>query len=216
MMSPSPPLPCRTAPKAFEKACGSVVKAVLQGSGGDRDSVHEYLNDVCSQSVLDTWHAGQCSSFAKAVDGIMTGSVYENGMNLRIGDFCVRHWSQFLETEKARRQQEEEASGAAEAKRVEAEKAKALAEEEKRKADEAAKAAKEAEDEKAQNAMQAAQRAEEHTAEHTDSVLAVADKEEQKAKVEADDAKTQVEVVTNQTVSLVNASVVDVNASVAK
>jgi len=208
---------CHAAPKAFEKACGSVVNAVLQGSGGERDSVHEYLKDVCGQNVLDSWHAGQCFSFAKGIDGIMTGSVYENRMSLRIGDFCTKHWSQFLETEKSRRQQEEEASGAAEAKRVEAEKAKAIAEEEKQKADDAAKAAKEAEDEKAQLAMQAAKEAEDNATEHQTSVVAAADQEEQKAKAESDDAKVKIEESgKNETVSLENATVVEVNSTVAK
>merc|ERR1719420_2206676 len=90
---------CHAAPKAFEKACGSVVHAVLQGSGGDRDSVHEYLSDICGQQALDLWHGGQCSSFAKAVDGVLSASSYENRVNLKVGDFCSKYWSEFLESE---------------------------------------------------------------------------------------------------------------------
>jgi len=215
---------CHAAPKAFEKSCKTVVQAMLQGSSGDRDSVHEYLNDVCSQSVMDGWHASQCHSFAKSIDAIMTGSAYENRVSLNTAGLCTRYWSQFLSSETLRRQQEEEASGIAEAKRAEAAKAKAAEEEAKSKAEEAAKA----EEAKAKAAQEAAEKEEASTkmaAEKNNaaedakvsSVLAAAEQEEAKAKDESEKAKLQTEKAkADQTEENTTAEVLAANSTLVK
>merc|ERR1719473_271866 len=43
---------CNDAPASFGKSCGTVVSAIVQGSGGDRDVAKEYMVDVCSQRII--------------------------------------------------------------------------------------------------------------------------------------------------------------------
>merc|ERR1719261_1343361 len=43
---------CADAPSSFDKSCNTVVNAIIQGSGGDRDVAKEYMSDVCSQKSV--------------------------------------------------------------------------------------------------------------------------------------------------------------------
>jgi len=122
---------CHAAPKAFEKSYGTVVNAMLQGSGGDKEAVNEYLNDVCGQSSMQGWRAEQCHSLGKALDSVMSGSDYENRVNLKIGNLCTSFWGKFLDGEKqrlAKDQTQHEQEAKAEESKVEVEKVSADAE----------------------------------------------------------------------------------------
>jgi len=143
---------CAAAPKAFEKSCDTVVNSVVQGSSGDRYAVREYLDTVCSQSMMQNWHQTQCRSLAAAVNGKMTGDSYENRVNLNVKGLCTGFWSHFLQMEQQRvvqeqeQSKEEDAKAAAAKAKADEEDAKATAEADaKAKADEEAKAKADAE-----------------------------------------------------------------------
>merc|ERR550514_1147020 len=185
--------------KAFEKSCGTVVTSVIQGSSGDPDAIHEYLDTVCGESVLKDWHQSQCRKLAATVNKKITGNAYFNRQNLNVPQLCTGFWSQFLEEEQQRAvaemaQQQEMDRRAAD------DKAKADAEAEaKAKAD--AEAAAEA-DAKAKAEAEAKAKAD---AEAEAEAKAKADAEEakkaeEKARVEAEAVKAQnvtVAAVTN-------------------
>lgn len=92
---------CADAPSSFGKSCNTVVNAIVQGSGGDRDVTKEYMADVCSQHSISGWHQQQCHALALAVRGAMTADTYENRMSFNSGKLCTSFWSHFLKEEQA-------------------------------------------------------------------------------------------------------------------
>lgn len=134
---------CLIVPKDFERSCSKVLQAVVDGSSGDRDNVREYLDDVCGQNVLDSWHKETCLSFAEEVGGAMTQDNYDNRAALKIGERCYNYWSSFLAKEEQRLEVEEKAR--AEKEKAEAEVQAKAAAEAKAKADAEAKVKAEAE-----------------------------------------------------------------------
>jgi len=112
---------CNSAPKAFEKSCGTVVKSVISGSSGEADAINEYLGTVCSQHVMSEWHQAQCNKLAKSVKKALSGNAYENRENLNVPSLCTGLWSELLKDEQAKIVQEakDEASEPKEEKKEE-------------------------------------------------------------------------------------------------
>jgi len=129
------------APDAFAHSCATVVSAVIQGSGGDRDVAKEYMNNVCGQKVLSGWHKQRCASLASRItEHAMLADNYANRQNLLPSKVCTSFWSVFVEAERTR--EADEAKEKAEHEKVVAEQEKKAAEaaaEEKKVADAAAK-----------------------------------------------------------------------------
>lgn len=117
---------CEDAPNSFEKSCGTVVAAIIQGSGGDRDVAKEYMNDVCTQKSISGWHQQQCQALATAVQSFMTADRYENREHFNAAKLCKSFWVKFFEEEKERMKKEvaerEEAEKQAEEKAAQEEK----------------------------------------------------------------------------------------------
>merc|ERR1719310_24055 len=148
---------CADAPSSFGKSCGTVVRAIVQGSGGDRAVAKEYMTDVCSQGIIKGWHQQQCHNLATAVQGSMSADKYSNRANFNTGKLCTSFWSRFLGEEQQRLAQEKAEREAAEKKAAEEEKAEREAAEK--------KAAEEAERKKQEEALREKQEAEAKAAE---------------------------------------------------
>jgi len=97
---------CKDAPSSFGKSCNTVVSAIIQGSGGDKDVAKEYMDDVCSQKSISGWHQIQCNSLALAVRGAMSSDKYANRMGFDSVKLCGTHWTRFLDGEKQRMSQD--------------------------------------------------------------------------------------------------------------
>jgi len=97
---------CADAPTSFDKSCGTVVAAIIQGSGGDRKVANEYMNDVCTQKSISGWHQQQCQALAAAVQNFMTADSYENREHFNTAKLCQSHWVKFTQEEKERMQKE--------------------------------------------------------------------------------------------------------------
>lgn len=126
---------CVEASKHFKDSCNKVVEAVLQGSSGDKDSVNQYMDEVCAQDVMQDWHKDRCLSFANQVNGVMSVDSFENRDVLKATDFCSRMWEGIVSSEKERAQKDadEEAERAqGEAKLAEEKLAEEKAEEQKK------------------------------------------------------------------------------------
>jgi len=163
----------KEAPSSFAKSCSTVVTAVIQGSGGDRDVAREYMGKVCSQKVLAGWHALRCTALAdKITEHAMLADNYANRQNLNPMKVCSPFWSVFLETERNR----------------EAEEAKERAEKDKIRAEEEAKAVAAAAEAKKKADAQAKLEAEVHAKEEAKRSQ---EEKEMKAKQEAADAKAR-------------------------
>lgn len=93
---------CADAPSSFSKSCQTVVTAIVQGSGGDKDTAKEYMADVCSQHAITGWHQDQCNALALAVIPAMNSNSYSNRMAFNAGKLCTGVWSRFLEEGKQR------------------------------------------------------------------------------------------------------------------
>jgi flagellar biosynthesis GTPase FlhF len=164
---------CKGAPESFAKSCATVVSAVVQGSGGDRDVVKEYMNNVCSQKSLLGWRKARCSDFAtEIVTRGMVADKYANRENLHPEKVCTRFWATFVDMERKRE---------AEEAKVRAEQEKARAEQEKKDAIAAAEAKTKAE---AEAKAEAERRAKEEA-------LREQEEKQQKAKREAEEAKAR-------------------------
>lgn len=193
---------CSGAMKAFEKSCGTVVTSVIQGSSGDPDAIHEYLDTVCGESVLKDWHQSQCRKLAATVNKKITGNAYFNRQNLNVPQLCTGFWSQFLEEEQQRavqelaQQQEMDRRAADEKAKFDAE-AEAKAKAEAEAAAEADAKAKAEADAKAKADAEAEAEAK-AKAEAEEEAKRI---EEEKARAEADAAKSQ-----NTTVEVTNAT----------
>jgi hypothetical protein len=148
---------CEDAPSSFGKSCSTVVGAIVQGSGGDRDVAKEYMVDVCSQKAISGWHQQQCHTLADAVRGAMTADKYENRESFNSAKLCTGFWSRFLADEQQRVAKEQAEHDAAEKKAAEeaAEKDKLFQEQLKKEAER--KKAEEAAHKKEEAAAQAAE-----------------------------------------------------------
>lgn len=99
---------CEVAPQAFGRSCDTVVKAVVQGSSGDQEAVHQYLDEVCGQRALTGWKKGYCNWFAETVNNAMTSDSYSNRESLKIGKLCQTFWQRMLKEDQAQRIQQKE------------------------------------------------------------------------------------------------------------
>jgi len=128
---------CADAPTSFGKSCNTVVNAIIQGSGGDKDTAKEYMTDVCSQKSISGWHQAQCHSLAVAVRTSMSADSYSNRMAFDSAKLCTGFWSGFLDGEKQRMAKEEVERVAAEKKAADeaAEQEKQLEESKKKEAE---------------------------------------------------------------------------------
>merc|ERR1740117_1578608 len=117
----------KDAPESFAKSCSTVVSAVIQGSGGDRNVAKEYMNNVCGQKVLAGWHKQRCASLASRItEHAMLADNYANRQNLLPSKVCTSFWSVFVEAERTR--EADEAKEKAEHEKVVAEQEKKAAE----------------------------------------------------------------------------------------
>jgi len=209
---------CGGAPEAFSKSCSTVVSAVVQASSGDRSSVKEYMNTVCSEKELSGWHAERCTELASSVTDTMVDDNYENRENFNSGTLCTKFWSKFVVEEKARVEKDRAEREASEKKAAEE-----AAEAAKKAAEEAAEAQKQKEKEDAEQKAADAKREAEEAAAELAAKKEEAEKqaEEAKAKMEQAQAAAQEaakhhrEVVANNTAHS-NATVVASNATVVK
>jgi len=142
---------CADAPSSFGKSCSTVVGAIVQGSGGDKDVAKEYMSDVCSQSSMSGWHQSQCHSLALAVRGSMSADTYSNRMGFDSSKLCTSFWSGLLGAEKQRISKEKAEHEASEKKAAEEAAEQEKQDEEQRK--------KEAEQKKVQEAQRAKEEA---------------------------------------------------------
>jgi len=210
---------CGGAPEAFSKSCSTVVSAVVQASSGDRASVKEYMNTVCSESELSGWHSGRCTELASAVTDSMLDDNYENRENFNSGSLCTSFWSKFVVEEKARVEKERSEREAADKKAAEE-----AAEAAKKAAEEAVEAQKQKENEDAQQKAADAKRQAEEAAAELAAKKEEAEKQAEEAKTKMEQAQAAAqeaakhhrEVLANNTVHT-NATVVKkANATVVK
>jgi len=158
---------CVESSKHFKTSCNKVVDAMLQGSSGDRDSVKQYMDEVCNQDVMQDWHKDRCVSLSGQVNNLMSADSFENRNALKTADFCSKMWKEIVSGEKDRAQKEaeDEAEKAKEDAKVAEEKAE---EKKKQQAEEDAAAAAKAKadaEAKAQEQATAAKAAAEKKAE---------------------------------------------------
>jgi len=188
---------CQDAPASFGKSCSTVVTAIVQGSGGDRETAQEYMADVCSQPAISGWHQEECQALSLLVKGFMTADKYENRMNFKTQKVCEGFWSRVLDQEKARAAQEKaerearlkkEAEEAAEQEKLRLEEAKK--EEEKRRVEEAERQKEEARKQAEEAAEAAAQKKAE-----AEAVAEAAQQKMEEAKQAAEQHKKLTEAV---------------------
>lgn len=163
---------CADAPTSFAKSCDTVVKAIVQGSGGAKDVTKEYMDDVCNQPAITGWHQAQCHTLSMAVRTQMNADNYENRNFFATDKVCTSFWSTLLEERKQQMAKETEERAAAEKKASEeaAEEEKASKEKvekrvEQEQAEKAASQEKEAEAKAAEAKAEAAELAAKHEAE---------------------------------------------------
>mmetsp|Transcript_138291 Transcript_138291/g.240661 ORF Transcript_138291/g.240661 Transcript_138291/m.240661 type:complete len:340 (-) Transcript_138291:40-1059(-) len=181
---------CGDAPKSFAKSCSTVVLAVVQGSGGDRDVTKEYMGDVCTQVALNSWHKEGCLNLATALDTAMTADSYENRINFDTSALCSKFWARFLEGEKKRLAEEQ-----AQREEQERKAAEAAAEAAKKAQEEAAAAAKKAQEEAAAKAEQQKKDEESRRAAEAKAAADEAAKILEKKKAEVEEKKAEAEAV---------------------
>jgi len=87
---------CKDAPSAFGKSCDIVLGAVVQGSNGNKRTAHEYMKDVCGQSIIIGWQKQQCKALALALDNAMTADAYENRWGVKNKAACESMWSHIM------------------------------------------------------------------------------------------------------------------------
>jgi len=88
---------CKDAQGSFSNSCGTITNAMVQGSGGDKDVMHEYMSDVCRQRAMSGWHQQQCNSVAMLIGQTLSVDKYENRMNFHSAKVCDKLWSQLLQ-----------------------------------------------------------------------------------------------------------------------
>jgi len=104
-----PLIDCAAAPKAFAKSCATTVKAIYQGSSGDRSVATEYMSDVCDQQALVGWHRDRCHGLADAIVSAMSEDSYYNREVLDGSKLCHNLWEHLAEDERRRVAAEEAA-----------------------------------------------------------------------------------------------------------
>lgn len=142
---------CLDAPKAFERSCSKIVTAMVEASGGNRENVHEYMADVCSEPRLQGWRQGRCEILAATVLASMSPDSYSNREALNTQPLCVSFWSRFSAEEEEQmklertqveaRQKKEQEEREAEEKRMAEQEAQQDAEQKRIQAEEAEKEA---------------------------------------------------------------------------
>merc|ERR1719235_2792098 len=183
--SASPVVNCKNAKSSFEKSCSTISNAIVQGSGGDRDVMKEYMGDVCKQKSMTGWHKVQCDAVSSLIGKSMSADKYQNRMSFNSAKLCNGLWSNLL-TERQQEAAKEKAEKEAAQKKADEE---AAAEEKQRqeaeKKRQERKKAEQAEREKQEAAEKAA-------AEKAAAVKAAAEKakKEADAKAEAEKAAT--------------------------
>lgn len=195
---------CADAPSTFEKSCNTVVSAIIQGSGGDKDVTKEYMEDVCGQRSISGWHQQQCHTLAIAVRGAMSADKYQNRVSFNTGKLCNGFWTNFLKEEQDRAAQEKAEREAAEKKEAEeaAEKEKLHQEElkkqaERKKEEQAAREKQEAAAKEAEakaKAAEAAARVAEKKAEAEATAQAAKQKKEEAEAAEVEHKKAVAKV----------------------
>ncbi|CAK0900296.1 unnamed protein product, partial [Prorocentrum cordatum] len=89
---------CDAAPRAFERACGTIVSAVVQASNGDHRVVREYM-DWPRRGPAAGWRAGRCQLLATSVLAGMTEDNYDNREHLNAAPLCQSFWARFSSEE---------------------------------------------------------------------------------------------------------------------
>mmetsp|Transcript_42228 Transcript_42228/g.92022 ORF Transcript_42228/g.92022 Transcript_42228/m.92022 type:complete len:365 (-) Transcript_42228:63-1157(-) len=97
-----PLINCAAAPKAFAKSCATTVKAIYQGSSGDRSVATEYMGDVCEQQALVGWHRDRCHGLADAIVNAMSEDTYYNREVLDGTQLCHGLWEHLAEEQRRR------------------------------------------------------------------------------------------------------------------
>lgn len=176
--------------EAFQRSCGVVAKAVIQGSSGDKRAVAEYMGTVCGQAALQGWKGEDCGSFAQSVDASMSADQYFNREELNVTSLCGTFWQKLVAHEGKRMEVEKaaRAAEAAEEARRAAEEAKATAEKRAKEAEEEKKAQAEAARAKAEEAKKKA----EEQREQADEAMRAVELEKQEATKAAEEARAAV------------------------
>lgn len=91
---------CADAPSSFDKSCRTVVNAIIEGSGGDKDVAKEYMADVCSQHAITGWHQEQCHGISAKVRSSMSVDKYQNRMSFNSQKLCSGFWTELVGKEK--------------------------------------------------------------------------------------------------------------------
>jgi len=111
--SASPVVNCKHAKSSFEKSCSTISNAIVQGSGGDKDVMKEYMGDVCKQNAMTGWHKVQCDAVSSLIGKSMSADKYQNRMSFNSAKLCNGLWSNLLterQQEAAKEKAEKEAA----------------------------------------------------------------------------------------------------------
>lgn len=92
---------CTSVPEAFEKSFTVVVQSILQGSSGDAEEAHEYLNDVCNQKTLSQgWRHNSCQGLSQTIFDAMSQDDFGNRESVDIHALAAGFWLKFLEEDR--------------------------------------------------------------------------------------------------------------------
>jgi len=200
---------CDAAPRAFERACGTIVSAVVQASNGDHRVVREYMDDICSEPELKGWRAGRCQLLATSVLAGMTEDNYDNREHLNAAPLCQSFWARFS-SEEHDLIRKEAAEREAEEKRLEEE----HAQEAKAVADQALEEEKKRQEEHAQEAKAVADQALEEEKKRQEEEEAQAEQRAAELEEAKEAARRQQEAVAENATEAVVANTTVQNASV--
>jgi len=200
---------CDAAPRAFERACGTIVSAVVQASNGDHRVVREYMDDICSEPELKGWRAGRCQLLATSVLAGMTEDNYDNREHLNAAPLCQSFWARFS-SEEHDLIRKEAAEREAEEKRLEEE----HAQEAKAVADQALEEEKKRQEEHAQEAKAVADQALEEEKKRQEEEEAQAEQRAAELEEAKEAARRQQEAVAENATEAVVANTTAQNASV--
>lgn len=153
----SPIVNCKDAQGSFSKSCSTITNAIVQGSGGDKDIMSEYMGDVCKQRSLSGWHQKECNSIATAIGKSMSADKYLNRMSFNSGGLCNKVWAQLLAERTQEVVKEKAAQEVADKKAAEEAAEEERAQAEAQKKEEERKKAEQAEHEKQEAAAKAAE-----------------------------------------------------------
>jgi len=84
---------CSYFEHGFSKSCVTVAKAILSASNGEKDTVTEYMNEICNEKELHGWKMDRCQMFAKTILSDMSADAYDNRENLKPAGICHSFWS---------------------------------------------------------------------------------------------------------------------------